>query len=368
MLVKDIKLKNFRNYQDLNLEFSSKINVFVGNNAQGKTNILEALYLSSLTNSHRTSNYKEMIEWGKSESAVSINVKKEIGNIKLDIQLGKNGKKARINNLTSNKLSEYIGKLNVVLFAPEDLELVKGSPSIRRKFMDLEFVQMSSEYLFNLLNFKTVLKNRNTYLKKPIESQDQDYLEVLNFQLIEYGSQLIKKRFELIEKLSLIAQEIHQSIANDEKLEIKYKTFKKINSKTEIDEIKEIFLIELNKNRKREDMFQTTLVGPHHDDIVFFINDKEVATFASQGQQRTTALSTRLAEIKLIKEQTGEYPILLLDDVFSELDSNRQTHLIKYIEDKVQTFITTPSLSDINQEIIKEPKIFYVDNGEVENG
>jgi DNA replication and repair protein RecF len=368
MEIKNIQLTNFRNYDELSLEFSDGINVLIGPNAQGKTNLLEAIYFLGLTRSHRAQSSKELIEWQKDFTRVAGEIKKETGTVSLEIQVSKQGKIAKVNNLTSPKISEYIGQLNVVLFAPEDLELVKGSPSVRRKFLDSEFGQMSSEYLFNFLSFNAVLKNRNSYLKTDTQIFDEDYLNVLDEQLISYGSKIIKKRFELIDQLNQISKLIHLSIAENENLNISYKTFKNIHRLSTISEIEDEFRIQLQKNRRREEVLQSTQVGPQRDDLLFFVNDREASSFASQGQQRTIALSIRLAEIQLSKEQTGEYPILLLDDVFSELDATRQTHLITYIQDKVQTFITTPSLNDINQELINAPKIFQVREGEITNG
>ncbi|MDR0899544.1 MAG: DNA replication/repair protein RecF [Lactobacillaceae bacterium] len=368
MEIKNIQLKNYRNYSVLNLDFSPHINIFVGENAQGKTNLLESIYLLSLAVSHRTNDAKRLVKWDEKISDVKASINRTTGSLLLEVLINKDGTKvAKVNNLTEKRLTNYVGNLNVVLFAPEDLDIVKGSPSVRRNFMDSEFGQMNKQYLFNLTNFRKVLKNRNAYLKE-VEQIDLDYLDVLNFQLADLGAKVIKQRFEFVAQLTDIANNIHGSIADSETLTIKYKTLRGIDENSTVQEISDNYFDLLKKNLERDRFMKSTTTGPHHDDLIFFINDREVGIYASQGQQRTTALSLRLAEIELINRQTGQYPVLLLDDVFSELDSTRQTQLIKFIQDKVQTFITTPSLNDIEKRLIDDPKIFNVRNGEIING
>lgn len=365
MILKEIELKNFRNYPEIKLSFSPEINILIGQNAQGKTNLIESIFLLSLASSHRTSDIKELISFEQENSVVKALIEKEVGNTLLEIDISKKGKLAKVNNLSSKTLSEFIGNLNVVLFAPEDLNLVKGTPSDRRKFINAELGQISNKYLFDIGKFNSILKQRNALLKA--ENIDPEFLDILDEQLTEYAAKVIVQRREFIKKLSILSNRIHFEIASTEELEISYKTANEI---TEIDnqkEIQEKLLKQLEKNRKRDVILKTTSVGPHHDDLEFKINQKKVSSFASQGQQRTVALSIRLAEIELIKETVGEYPVLLLDDVFSELDSERQTSLIKFIENKVQTFITTPSLNDVKKQIINKPKIFTVKDGEIEN-
>ncbi|TPR17657.1 DNA replication/repair protein RecF [Apilactobacillus timberlakei] len=368
MNLKEIELHHFRNYDDVHMQFSPGINVLLGNNAQGKTNMLEAIYVLALTRSHRTSNNRDLIEWQSDAAQIYGNVAKYLGNTKLEIDLGKKGKRAKVNHLEQAKLSSYVGELNVILFAPEDLSIVKGSPSVRRRFMDMEFGQMSNQYLYDNAQYRKILKQRNNYLKKlqMKEASDQLYLEVLSDQLAAYGSKIIFQRIDLLKKLEGWAANIHAEISQDkEKLQFKYVCALKKKQLTDIDNIYNGLLDLYTNNRDKEIRQGNSLYGPHRDDLQFIINKKDVSTFGSQGQQRTSALSVKLAEIDLMKEETHEYPILLLDDVLSELDNSRQTHLLKSIQNKVQTFLTTTSLSGIARDLISDPKIFNIESGTV---
>lgn len=373
LFLNSLRLKDFRNYEELQVDFSNSINVLIGDNAQGKTNLLEAIYLLSMARSHRDNNDHDLINWSADAADILGEVQTKSGKFPLEVQITKSGKKVFVNHLIENRLSNYIGNFNTVLFAPEDLDLVKGAPGGRRKFIDSEFGQMSANYLFNLLQYREALKNRNAYFKniqwtaaKP--KIDEIYLTVLDDELIKYGSEIIFQRFALVQTLEKYSFEIHKAISNTEELKINYMSFAGIDERSTIPEISEIFKKQLLKNRTRELFLKSTTVGPHHDDLKFFINQKEVGSFASQGQQRTTALSIRLAEIEMMKYETGEYPILLLDDVLSELDGDRQTQLLRFIQDKVQTFLTTTSLSDVEKELIKNPKIYQVKDGRLING
>ena len=364
----ELKLNNFRNYQDLAVTFSPGVNVFLGPNAQGKTNLLEAIYVLALARSHRTTSDKELIGWDGKEAMVSGVVRRQYGKVPLSLAFTSKGKKARMNHLDQAKLGTYIGQLNVILFAPEDLALVKGAPTIRRNFIDREFSQMSPKYLYIANQYKGVLKQRNQYLKQLQSKQAKDmlYLEVLTDQLTSFASELIVRRIQLIKKLGEAAAPIHADITQGgETLRIAYVS--QLNEEELGDEqvIKEAMTKRFERLQSREVMMGTTLLGPHRDDLLFDVNGHDVATFGSQGQQRTTALAVKLAEIDLMKQETGEYPILLLDDVLSELDTNRQTHLLTAMQNKVQTFITTPSLSDVARQLINEPKVFNVRAGQL---
>lgn len=366
MYLKNLKLHQFRNYDDITVDFSPAINVLIGENAQGKTNLLEAIYVLAMTRSHRTNNDRELIEFSKDAAQITGTVERQLGSLKLELDIGKNGKKAKANHLEKARLSEYLGQLNVILFAPEDLALVKGSPAVRRRFIDMEFGQISPKYLHDLTQYRSVLKQRNRYLKQlqTKEADDRLYLEILSEQLATLGGAIISQRIAFLSKLEQYAQELHQSITQGrEVLTFEYESSVKEAYKLNERELTQA-LLELYKRNQQREIFQgTTLYGVHRDDVKFLINDKNVQIYGSQGQQRTTALSVKLAEIDLMKEQIGEYPILLLDDVLSELDGTRQTHLLKTIQDKVQTFLTTPGLSDVARDLIYEPKIFHIENG-----
>lgn len=368
MQLANLTLHNYRNYQDLTVDFAPGINVLLGPNAQGKTNLLEAIYVLALARSHRTSSDKELLGWQADEARISGRVIRQHSEVPLEIQFTKKGKKARVNHLEQAKLSQYIGHLNVVLFAPEDLELVKGAPSVRRNFIDREFGQINPKYLYNASQYRLVLRQRNNYLRQLATKKATDliYLDVLTDQLIEFGAALLLARKKLLAKLAAAAMPIQASITDDrETLVFDYVCGIDLAALTDLNAIKDALNERFQKYRARELQQGTTLVGPHRDDLQFLVNDKNVQTYGSQGQQRTTALAVKLAEITLMKEETGEYPVLLLDDVLSELDTNRQTHLLKTIQDRVQTFITTPSLSDIAQQLIKEPKVFAIKAGQL---
>lgn len=368
MKLTELNLHHFRNYDEDQVEFSPQINVLIGENAQGKTNLLESIYVLAMTRSHRTNNDRELIEFGKDAAQIKGTVQRELGSLKLELDIGKHGKKAKANHLEKARLSEYLGQLNVILFAPEDLALVKGAPTVRRRFIDMEFGQVSPKYLHDLTQYRDILKQRNRYLKQlqSHEAQDQLYLEVLSEQLAAVGGAIISQRVKFLSELEGYAQELHQSITQGrENLTFEYSSaVKDASTLTEV-ELSEALMDLYLQNQSKEIFQGTTLYGPHRDDVRFLINHKNVQTYGSQGQQRTTALSVKLAEIDLMKNQTGEYPILLLDDVLSELDGARQTHLLKTIQDKVQTFLTTPGLSDVARNLIKEPRIFHIRDGQI---
>lgn len=368
MFLQKLHLKNFRNYAETTLEFSPEINVLLGQNAQGKTNLLESIYVLATARSHRTANDRELIRFNQSDAVIQGLVHRRTDDVPLELNLGKRGKKARVNHLEQAKLSQYIGQLNVILFAPEDLSLVKGSPNGRRRFIDMEFGQIAPRYLHNLTAYRDVLKQRNRYLKllSARKASDRVYLDVLSEQLAGFGGSIIAQRQDFLGELEKYAQELHLSITQgQETLSFEYESkLKDISGRSEI-ELQQLMYQQLTEQAEKEIFQGTTLVGPHRDDLKFLINGKNVQIYGSQGQQRTTALSVKLAEIDVMKAQTGEYPLLLLDDVLSELDGQRQTHLLQTIQNKVQTFLTAPAMNDVAQNLIKEPKIFMIENGNI---
>lgn len=370
MILENIQLKHFRNYEDVSLKFSPNINVFIGENAQGKTNLMESIYVLAIARSHRASKDREMIQFEKDFAKISGRVQKNATNIPLEVILTKKGKRAKVNHLEQARLSDYIGHFNTIIFAPEDLELVKGAPAIRRRFIDMELGQMDAIYLYHLSAYQKILKQRNAYLKsihEPNNSFDQTYFDVLNDQISLEAAHVMKRRRWFIQQLENWAKPTHKDISQgSEDLTIVYKHSAKIEDFENVDSIYEEFRALLDDERDRELKQATTVIGPHRDDLTFSINGLDVQTYGSQGQQRTTALSLKLAEIDLMKEVTGDYPVLLLDDVLSELDDNRQTHLLKSISNKVQTFLTTTSISGIDSEFITDPKLFTINNGTIE--
>lgn len=367
MILKELHLHNFRNYEDLTVEFAPGVNVLIGENAQGKTNLLEAVYALALTRSHRTSNDRELIGWQHRDALLTGIVQKRTDTVPLELHFSPKGKKAKVNHLEQSKLSQYVGQLNVIVFAPEDLSLVKDGPAVRRHFMDLEFGQMSSKYLYNSGQYRAALRQRNEYLKqlRSRKQTDRVLLQVLSDQVAAFGAEIIVARAGFLTALEKWAQVIHGDISlQKEILHFQYATQVKLgDDQPVVDDVYHALLELLTNNEDREIEHGSTLYGPHRDDLIFLVNNKNVQTYGSQGQQRTTALAVKLAEIDLMKEQTGEFPVLLLDDVLSELDDARQTHLLKAIENKVQTFLTTTSLSGIARQLINEPTIFHIANG-----
>lgn len=367
-----LSLKAFRNYEAEVLEFSPGINVFIGENAQGKTNLLEAIHTLSLTKSHRTTQDRELIQFQAKEAYVKGYVETKTDHLPLSIYFGPKGKIACINHLQQARLSQYIGHLTVILFAPEDLSLVKGSPSLRRNFMDREIGQLNPLYLHHAVSYKQLLKQRNAYLKTLHRRQKGDrlYLRVLSEQVAESGSYLIRERIKFLKRLEHYANHLHARISGDrEDLALRY--LPSLTGKImdqEGDQLQSSLLQVLQDCEERDIERETTTVGPHRDDFCSYINGTNCQQYGSQGQQRSAILSIKLAEIELAKELTGDYPILLLDDVLSELDDRRQTFLLKTIQDKGQTFITTTSLAGINRQLIKKPTIYHIEEGKIRDG
>ncbi|MGS4787113.1 DNA replication/repair protein RecF [Streptococcus sp. P25B114] len=360
MWLERLELRHFRNYSQQDIEFNKGLNVFLGENAQGKTNILESIYFLALTRSHRTRTDRDLLQFQEKELSISGLLNRTNGKVPLDIHLTEKGRITKVNHLKQAKLSNYIGHMNVVLFAPEDLQLIKGAPALRRKFIDVELGQIKPIYLSDLTNYNHTLKQRNAYLKST-DKVDETFLSVLDQQLAEYGSRVIQHRIDFLKKLEEFgSRKVAEISGQREELRIDY-----LSSVSLTDSVNLVddFLTELEKSRKRDLFKKNTGVGPHRDDIAFFINGMN-AHYGSQGQHRSLVLSLKLAEIELMKEITREYPILLLDDVMSELDNSRQVKLLETITDKIQTFITTTSLDHLHQ-LPESLKIFHISKGTV---
>lgn len=368
MWIDHLELTDYRNYETLKLDFSPEINVFIGENAQGKTNIMESLYVLSMAKSHRTTNDKELIRWDADYGKIKADVHRKYGKLPLEIILSKKGKKAKVNHLEQRRLSDYIGQLNVVMFAPEDLHLVKGSPQVRRRFIDMEIGQISPVYLHDLLIYQKLLKQRNHILKQHYGKKEINdvMFDVYTEQFIDAAVKIIRKRYQFMELLQKWAEPIHHGISRGlEQLQIRYQPISGLKPEWTPTEMASFLEQKLMEVRKREIERGVTLVGPHRDDVQFYVNGYDIQTYGSQGQQRTTALSLKLAEIELIKQEVGEAPVLLLDDVLSELDDYRQSHLLNTIHGSVQTFVTTTSVDGIEHATIQNARLFEVSKGAV---
>lgn len=359
MKINKLEIINFRNYDKLTLSFSSGINVFYGNNAIGKTNILESIYFLAITKSHRTNEDNNLIKNGEAVTKVKGTIESNNEEKTMEIILNNKGKGVKINNIVIKKISDYISKFKVIIFFPDDLELIKGNPATRRKFMNIEIGQIEENYFKSLNEYNLLLKNRNEYIKnRELESIDLDYLSIINEKLVDFGLILINYRKEFIEKLSKKTNTIYKKIFGKGEINLLYKTNIDLNNNN----LKEEYLEKLRNNLKRDLYLKTTYIGPHRDDIVFVLNGYDSKNQASQGQQRTIIISTKLAEIELIKEKTNQYPVLLLDDIFSELDIIKNNNLYKYINKNIQTFITTTDLLKIDKKLLENAKIFDVQN------
>jgi DNA replication and repair protein RecF len=361
MYIKRLQVLNYRNYKSLNITLSKKVNVFMGDNAQGKTNILEAIYYCAFAKSHRTSRDRELINWEADTAYLSLLVGRERLDKNIDINILKDGKKAiNINKIKVSKIGQLFGNFNVVMFSPEDLKIIKDSPGVRRRFMDMELCQLDSKYYYNLVKYNKVLSERNIILKN--KKIDKEMLDIYDIQLAEFGHNIIIERHNYIEKLNSYGRDIHKSISSGkENIEFKY-----ISTVRGIDDIKSKFYESLKKNRDRDIEKGITTIGPHRDDLSVAINEIDVKSFGSQGQQRSAVLTIKFSSLKIIKEITSEYPVLLLDDVLSELDFSRKRFVLTSINE-IQTVITCTGIEDLTNYLDSSSKIFKVKDGEILN-
>ena len=363
MRINSINIYNFRNYEQASIDFNDNINIFIGNNGEGKTNILESIYVLAITKSHRVYIDKTLINLSKNIMKLTGKIITNKGEKTLELLMNNKGKRVSINSVVYKKISDYISNLIVILFAPDDLDLIKGSPGVRRKYINIEIGQLDNKYLYYLNDYNSLLKQRNEYLKSVnINNYDETYIEIIDNQLSDKAVLIYKYRFEFINNLNRIINKIFIDFSSGD-LYIKY-----INNIDAIDynyDLKGKLLSKLKSSLKRDILNGSTLYGPHRDDIEFYLNDKNVRDFGSQGQQRLTVLVMKFAEVELFKEKKDEYPILLLDDIFSELDILKRNAIIKYLDNGVQVFITSTDINDIDKSILTNSKIFNIENGNI---
>ncbi len=349
MYIKTIKLQNFRNYKNQEITLSPKINIFYGDNAQGKTNILEAIFLCAFGKSFRTSKEKELILLEENYLQTEINYQKSDREGKIKISLA-NKKQIEVNGVKIKKLSELLGNLNIVVFTPDDIQILKSGPAERRRFLDMMIGQLRPNYVHALNNYKNTIEQRNNYLRQiKEENKPEEMLEIWDEKLAEYAEIICRYRIDFMEKLKNKIKEIHEQITNED-IKLEYVTEC---------EKKEIYLELLKQRRKLDIIKGYTTKGIHRDDFKVFINEKEIGIYGSQGQHRTAILSLKLAELYVIYDEIGEYPILLLDDFMSELDEKRRTSFLENIKD-TQVIITCTDKMQI-----KNGQVFYVKSGEV---
>lgn len=360
MVIKSLELSNFRNYDFLNLTFDKGTNILFGDNAQGKTNILEAIYLCATTKSHKGSKDTDIVNFGSEEAHIRAYLDKKEDEIKIDMHLRKSKSKGiAIDGTRIKKAAELLGILNVVLFSPEDLSIIKNGPSERRRFVDMELCQLDPFYLYNLNQYNKIVNQRNKLLKDLYMNPSlRDTLNIWDSQLTSFGSQIIERRKRFTAQLNEIITDIHSNLSGGkEELTIIYEPDVSVDD----------FEREMRLSQERDIRLKQTCRGPHRDDFAFMVKDIDIRKFGSQGQQRTCALSLKLSEIELVKKMTNDTPVLLLDDVLSELDSNRQNYLLNSIGN-IQTIITCTGLDDFVNNRFEINKVFEVVNGTVSDG
>ena len=350
MYIENIKLSNFRNYKSEEINFDKNINIFYGNNAQGKTNIIEAIYLCAIGKSYRTSKEKEVVNINEEYSKIEINYSKKDrdGKVKFEIS---DKKVISLNDIKVKKISEILGNINIVLFNPDDINIFKEGPAKRRKILDVMISQLRPAYVYNLNMYIKTLEQRNNYLKQiKFENNSEDMLEIWEQKLADYAENIYLYRKEFVEKIKTKIVDIHRKITND-KEEIKIEYISDFTNKQE-------FIKLLEKNRKLDIIKGFTCKGIHRDDLKLYINDKDIGIYGSQGQHRSSILSIKLSELEIIKDETEENPILLLDDFMSELDKVRRENFLEDVKD-TQVIITCTDKLEIKN---KNKKIFYVEN------
>ena len=366
MFLKELVLKDYRNYDSIKMKFCPTINIICGNNAQGKTNLLESIYVLGLTKSHRLNGDNNLIKTGMTQCKIKGTIEDNKNKETYEVIINEEKKILKINNFEVKKTSEYISKnINIIIFYPQDLEIIQGSPSIRRNYLNLELSQLSDNYLKILIEFNKILKIRNDYLKKMYRNikVDINYFNIITGYLIDKAIILCKMRDKFINEINNNCDNIFYEITKKEHFNIEYKTnfdFKSENSK-------EVMTEKYQKIIKKEIKMGSTLVGPHRDDLIFNLEKVDLKEFGSQGQQRIAVLSMKLSEIDIFEKYKQRKPLLLLDDVFSELDNVKKKNIINYLKRDIQVIITTTDLRNINKKVYENGKVFKIKEGKVIN-
>lgn len=364
MYLKKLKLHNFRNYDNVQLNLYKGINIIYGNNAQGKTNLLESIYVLGFTKSHRNFIDNSLIKQNQEYLTIEGIYKDKFEN-KLNIYIDNKNKVLKYNGEVIKKVSDYLSLLNIIIFTPDDLEIIKGSPINRRKYLNLELSQLYSNYYVLINEYNKILKVRNEYLKKIYkkESIDKNYLNILTNYLIDKSIMIYKMRKKYINRINEYVEKIYKDITNLSNFSIKYVPNIEININDK--NLKEILVKEYENKLNYDIKLCSTSIGPHKDDIEFYLDDKNLKYYGSQGQQRLAILSFKLAEIEIFKKYKDTTPILLLDDIFSELDDKKKNNLLKYISKNIQTIITTTDLNNLDSKLIKKSKLFNINDGNI---
>ena len=368
MKISKINLVNFRNYSNVIVSLNKKMNIFIGDNAQGKTNILEAIVILALTKSHRVGNNPNIIQFGKSKSTIKGTIRKDNIISKLEVSVTEDTKQTSVNGTEVKKLSDYISNLNVIVFTPDDLDIIKSSPNVRRNLLNIQLSQISRLYLNTYNEYNKILKTRNEYLKILFSNSvaDKKYLDIITDKLIEKAVIIYQKRHEYLEFINEYINEYFSEISNTEGLKVVYLPnieFDDYDNLKMHEKMKKVY----DKNYLKELNSGMTLYGPHRDDFLFEFGSRDLKFFGSQGQQKLAVLSFKLAEVNIFEKVTGSFPVLLLDDIFSEFDIKKQNKLLKFINSKdIQSILTTTNLKGINKKYLEDSYIYVVDNGKIE--
>ena len=363
MKINNLKLKNFRNYIDLDIEFNDKLNIIIGNNAQGKTNILEAIYFLSITKSFLSIHEKTLIYKDSDFASVSGNVINSGFKKDLSILINSEGKKIEVNKKIIKRHIDYLGNLRVIVFSPDDIRLLKDSPGNRRRFLNIELSQLYDKYVKLLAEFNIILKQRNEYLKVIKNGNiNLDYYNILNDKYVDLSVSIYLYRYNFIEMINEYIGDKYYFISGDKGLVVRYMTDIEISDRNTM---KDILLSKLVDGKNREIMYGCTLIGPHKDNFCFYLNESKLSLYGSQGQLKMSILALKMAEIDVFKRVTGETPVLLLDDIFSELDIEKRNKLVKFLNDDVQTIMTTTDLSEIDDELVKIANVYQIENGQI---
>lgn len=367
MIISKLNLTNFRNYSKLNIGLSPHMNIFIGNNAAGKTNILEAISILALTKSYRNGQESNLIQDQKKKAKIKGTIKDHHQYKELAIEIAENEKQVKVNGKIIHRIADYIKNFHVIVFTPDDLEIIKGSPSVRRNLLNMELSQISQKYLVTSNEYNKILKTRNEYLKILFSNHiaDKTYLDILTDQLIEKAIYIYQEREKYLDKIEKNLNSIFLNITKEGTLQLKYVPNIEIES-FETEKLREQLKKSFKKNYQRELHVGMTLIGPHRDDFLFFLQKKDMKIYASQGQQKSAILAYKLATIPIFKEYSNTSPVLLLDDIFSELDLKKRNRVLKYIGKDIQSIITTTDLKNISKKVLLEATIFSVKNGNVE--
>lgn len=366
MKLRELKLSNFRNYKEVNLDFNPGINIFIGDNGSGKTNILEAIYVLSLTKSGRFGADIDLIKSGESNSIIEGIVCYDDYEKKYKLSLDKFNKRVYINSNQIKKISDYIGNFSITSFLPNDIEVIKGSPSIRRNLLNIQIGILYNNYLSYVNEYNSLLRIRNEYLKRLNINgmSDSKYLDVINNKMIDISVKIYYFRFYYISEINKILPGIYKKLSGNSELLIEYQNNLGLNEFDEL-KIREIMQMKYKKNLYKEMMQGMTIFGLHRDDLLFIVNNMDSKIYASQGQQRLIVIAYKIAELMFYKKIRKDYPVLLLDDVFSEIDIKRRNNIVKFLKNDIQVIITTTDLEEIEPNLVKSAKIFKIKNGEI---